>query len=94
MEAGTVVLTNARQYPFNDSRRTVALRDEIPDGRYTVITELSCQEGEAGDICVTDKAVNGFKIEYTGSGASATVRYSVLRELFDSEEGAHGENSL
>jgi hypothetical protein len=88
METGTVALTNTKRYPFNDSRRTVALRDEVPGGRYMVITELAGHDGEAGDVRVTGKAANGFKIEYTGSGASAEIRYAVLRELFDAEGGA------
>ena len=75
---GTVTLRNTKQYPFNDSAVTVALKRAMPDQEYTVLTELLGADGDTGDIVVSAKAVNGFKLAYTGSAREAMIRYRVL----------------
>ena len=75
---GTVTLRNTKQYPFNDSTQTVALQKSLRDTDYTVVTELLTADGYAGDITVSDKAVNGFKLAFTGSARAAAVRYRIL----------------
>ncbi len=79
METGVVMLTNSRQYPFNNSAQTVALRSEHSDMDYFVLTEVVRSEGEAGEIRVYDKAVNGFKIAFDGSARSAQISYLVIK---------------
>ncbi len=79
METGVVTLTNTKQYPFNNSARTVALRSEQSDTDYFVLTQTIRSEGETGELRVYDKAVNGFRVAFSGSARSAEVRYLVIK---------------
>ena len=76
-EYGSVTLNNSAKFPFNDSQQTVALQNTQRNTKYIVIVD-DVTAGNIGDIIVTDKQVNGFKIAYTGSAASATVKYTVI----------------
>ena len=75
---GTKILTNTQAYPFNDSETTVALSQSLPDTTYAVITQIVSSFGNAGEIKVSDKLVNGFKLAYTGSASSVVVDYIVI----------------
>lgn len=77
-EEGTVTLTNTQKFPFNDSRVTVALAKTQKDTKYVVVTDVQTVAGNIGDVTVTDKQVNGFKIGYSGGAASVTVKYNVI----------------
>lgn len=75
-EVGTVTLTNTQEYPFNNSKNTVALvegRNKV--NGYEVSVDIVTADGPVGDIIVSDKLTNGFKIEYTGSAKNVTVKY-------------------
>lgn len=75
-EVGEATLTNTMEYPFNNSQMTVAIvedRNTIID--YEISTEVITSDGEVGEVIVSDKQVNGFKLEYTGSASSATIKY-------------------
>ena len=77
-EYGTKVLANTDKYPFNNSASTVALtkvRDTINYTGEAIITAYS--GGLPGNILVSDKAINGFKLSHDGSATSVTVRYIV-----------------
>mgnify|MGYP007070074542 CR=1 FL=1 len=78
IEAGTVTLTNSDTFPFNNSQRTVALVKERANQNYIVDYEVTAAVGNVGDIIVSAKLVNGFKIEHTGSATSVTIKYQVL----------------
>lgn len=69
-------LTNSKKYPFNDSVKTIALGNaNVRNNKdYTVTVEAEAQDGFVGDICITNKMLNGFKIAYTGSAASVKVK--------------------
>jgi hypothetical protein len=77
-EKGRIRLSNTKTYPFNDSVQTVALKTEQTNQDYLVVTEVLHADGEVGDIEVTGKAVNGFKIGYTGSAKNAELGYAVI----------------
>lgn len=77
-EEGTVTLTNTQKFPFNDSRVSVALAKTQKDTKYVVVTDVQTVAGNIGDVMVTDKQVNGFKIGYSGGAASVTVKYYVI----------------
>ncbi|MDO4301630.1 MAG: hypothetical protein Q4D26_09610 [Clostridia bacterium] len=81
-----VTLTNTQEYPFNDSSYTVA----FPAGKarnnknYHVHTEaVSCSRrgiingGGIGDIVISDKMLNGFKIRFTGAADTVTLKIFV-----------------
>lgn len=73
-----VELSNSMEYPFNNSVETVALSRPRNNLDYTVTAEvLECSGGSAGDIEVTEKLTNGFKIEYTGSAKKARLKVFV-----------------
>jgi len=72
---GIVNLRNTKKYPFNDSETTVALNNAFSDTDYRVYTEVVSCVGEVGDVVVSGKARNGFKIAYTGSAAKAEIRW-------------------
>lgn len=77
-EEGTVTLSNSQKFPFNDSRVSVALAKTQKDTKYVVVTDVQTVAGNIGDVTVTDKQVNGFKIGYSGGAASVTVKYYVI----------------
>ena len=77
-EVGTVTLTNSHSYPFNNSQVTIALLTTRKTTNYIVEFEIqSYSGGLPGDIIVSGKAVNGFKMEFDGSASSVTVKYFV-----------------
>ena len=78
IEAGTVTLANTAAFPFNDSQVTVPLVTERANQNYIVDYEVTAAVGNVGDIIISGKLVNGFKIEHTGSATSVTVKYQVL----------------
>lgn len=78
IERGTVSLTNTQKYPFNNSSVSVALSAVKESTDYIVLAEVTSFSGNVGEIVITDKLQNGFKIGYTGSAASATVNYAVI----------------
>lgn len=80
---GMAALRNTKAYPFNDSVCTVALDKSLKNNHYSVMTEVVSLSGEVGDIIVSGKAVNGFKLEYTGSASEAEIRYYVIGGMED-----------
>lgn len=77
-EVGTVTLTNSEEYPFNNSTETVALKQPRGNLDYRVIVEAVAEDtGAVGEIRITDKQVNGFKISHTGSAKRVNVKYVV-----------------
>ncbi|MBQ0067568.1 MAG: hypothetical protein KBS60_05260 [Phascolarctobacterium sp.] len=77
-ETKSVSMSNSQQYPFNNSKTTVALSEERNHLDYTVEAEVEeCNGGFVGDIVVSEKLLNGFKIAYTGSATSVKVKVYV-----------------
>lgn len=75
-EEKTVTLTNSASYPFNNSETTVAISTR-KTGNYTVETEVTDSDGNAGEIVVSAKQYNGFKIAFTGSAKSVTIKIKI-----------------
>ena len=74
LEIHEVNLTNSNDFYFNNSAKTVALSAMRSTTDYRVDTEIQGNTINVGDIVVYDKQMNGFKIAYTGSAASVTVK--------------------
>lgn len=71
-------LTNTKEYPFNNSKTTLALVTPRGNLDYTVFVETSTEDaGGIGEIKITDKQLNGFKIEYTGAATEVSVKCTV-----------------
>jgi len=68
-------LTNTQAYPFNNSTKTLQLNTPRNTKDYTVTVEVvAVAGGAAGDFEITDKLLNGFKIKFTGSATSVSIR--------------------
>ena len=76
-EYGSVTLTNTDSYPFNNSKATIAL-SKVRNTHYTVEAVVTGYTGGLpGNIVISDKAINGFKLAFDGSAKSVTVNYIV-----------------
>lgn len=73
-----VPMTNTLIYPHNNSQQTVSLSAYRNNKDYYVIPEVLSHSGTVGDIEITDKLVNGFKIAYTGAATATTIRCHVI----------------
>lgn len=77
-ETGSVTLTNSQRFPFNNSQKSVALANRRDNLNYIVVIVSATGSGNIGEIEVTDRLVNGFKIAHTGSAKSVAVTYAVI----------------
>jgi hypothetical protein len=76
-EEATVTLTNSLRYPLNGSAKSVSLTKNRATKNYTVEAEVTSTDGNVGEIEVTDKALNGFKIAFTGSAKNVTLKIKI-----------------
>lgn len=76
-EEKTVTLTNSARYPFNNGLTTVSLAAARATKNYTVEFEVTASTGNVGEILISDKQLNGFKAEFTGSATSVTVKCKI-----------------
>ena len=78
VETGTVTLTNTLKYPFNNSDKTINLTKTRKTTNYLVEARVTgFSGGLPGELSVSDKALNGFKLGFDGSATSVTVKYIV-----------------
>ena len=77
-ETGSVTLTNTEEFPFNDSAVSVPLTNERDNLNYLVEIVKIEPVGNPGEIEVSDRQVNGFKMAFTGSASSVKVTYAVI----------------
>lgn len=77
IEEKTVKLTNSKSYPFNNSQQSVAMATTRTTTAYTVEAEVVEHDGDVGDVIVSEKLLNGFKVRYDGSAKSATVKLTI-----------------
>lgn len=75
---GMVELTNSGAYPYNNSKKSVSLSNNMGSTSYLVMTEVVSSVGPVGDIEVSDKLINGFKLNYNGSATGASVKYIAI----------------
>jgi len=76
-EVQTVTLTNTKRFPFNDSIMTVSLTTARKTLNYDVSWEITSANGNVGDITISDKLMNGFKIAFDGSATSVTLKIRI-----------------
>ena len=77
-ETGTVTLTNNQQFPFNNSKVSVPLSNTRDNLNYVVVIVSATGSGNIGEVEVSERLVNGFKLEFTGSSKSVSVVYAVI----------------
>lgn len=76
-EIKTVTLTNTKKFPFNDSAQTVNLATARKTLNYDISWEITSANGNVGDITISDKLLNGFKIAFDGSATSVTLKLRI-----------------
>jgi len=80
-ETHTVTLINGKAFPFNStvsSPTTVALTKNRRNLYYSVeATATQVSGGLLGDIHITGKALNGFKVSFDGSAKSVTLELKI-----------------
>lgn len=80
-ETHTVTLTNGKAFPFNStvsSPVSVALKQNRRNLYYSVeATAVKVNGGLLGDIHITGKALNGFKVSFDGSAKSVTLELKI-----------------
>ena len=69
-----VTLKNSNGFYFNNSANTIALSKIRNSLDYRVFTEVQGNVTNVGDVMVYDKQLNGFKIAYTGSAKSVSLK--------------------
>lgn len=78
-ETGTKALSNTGGFLFNNSKVSVPLAKTRDNLNYVVeVIEVTATGGPAGEIEITDRQVNGFKMAFTGSATAVTVKYAVI----------------
>lgn len=78
VETGSTTMTNSQEFPFNNSRKTVALVTPQANSDYLVDVEVDEANGNVGEVIVSSRMTNGFAIEFTGSATSVSVNYFVI----------------
>ena len=76
-EIQTVTLANTKTFPFNDSVQTISLDTARKTLNYDVSWEVTAANGNVGDIIVSEKQLNGFKVAFDGSATSVTLKIRI-----------------
>lgn len=81
-EIGQTALTNTEVFPFNNSIKTIALSKNRDTVDYRVTAEIVSADGNVGEIKITDKQLNGFKVSFTGSAKNVTIKYYIQGGMY------------
>lgn len=77
-EVVSVTLNDTEQYPFQNNKKTVALKTPRNSVNYTVQPEIvSATGGSVKSVGVTEKLKNGFKVEFTGSAKKVELKIHI-----------------
>ena len=74
VEEKTITLTNSVGYPFNNSVQTVSMTPVRKNKNYLVEYSITTKNGNVGEVEISDKQLNGFKVAFTGSAKSVTLK--------------------
>lgn len=74
VEEKTVTLTNSAAYPFNNSVKSVSMTATRKNKNYFIEYEVTAKNGNVGEVEISDKQLNGFKVAFTGSATSVTLK--------------------
>lgn len=77
IEVGTITLSNTKVYPHSNASVTVSLQQPRRSLDYIVHAVVVSSSGNVETVETYDYQLNGFKLRYTGSAASATIKYYV-----------------
>ena len=80
VEVIEVTLKNtSKSIPFNNSTQSIALANKRDSANYDVEIQVveATGTGIVGVFDITDKMLNGFKLAYSGSASSVTVKLTI-----------------
>lgn len=83
--SGTVTLTNNQEFPINSSQVTISIGETLDNALYDVDVKVTASTGNIGDLIVSDKLTNGFKLAFDGSGTSATVVWTLIPQVANAD---------
>ena len=76
-EIQTVTITHNTPYPFIGNGYNVNLAAAKPNANYDVTADITAHTGPVGEIVITGKLVNGFNVNFDGSGQSVTLKLRI-----------------
>lgn len=101
-EMHTIYLYNSAKHPANNSKKTIALKQPRNNTDYIVAVRVASAvmpngvaidgdpAGTAGNVIITDKLLNGFKIAYTGNAKEVTLEVEVQGGMIPAPEYEDG----
>lgn len=101
-EMHVIYLYNTAKYPTNNSKKTIALKQPRNNTDYIIAARVVSAvmpngvvidgdpAGTAGNIVVTDKLLNGFKVQYTGNAKEVTLEVEVQGGMIPAPEYEDG----
>ena len=81
-EIGQTALINTEVFPFNNSIKTIVLSKNRDTIDYRITVEVISKNENVGEVIVSDKQLNGFKLNFTGSTQSVTIKYYVQGGMY------------
>lgn len=78
----TVTLNNTRKFPATNAEKTVTLPKAVNNTDYGVSAEIVEADGPVECVEVYGKALNAFKVNYSGSARNVTLKLHVTGGLY------------
>lgn len=101
-EMHVIYLHNTAKYPANNSKTTIALKQPCNNTDYIIAARVVSAvmpngvaidgdpAGTAGNIVITDKLLNGFKVQYTGVAKEVTLEVEIHGGMIPAPEYEDG----
>lgn len=77
----TVALNNTRKFPATNAEKTVTLPKTVNNVDYDITAEIVEADGPVECVEVYGKALNAFKVNYSGSARNVTLKLHVTGGL-------------
>lgn len=101
-EMHVIYLYNTAKYPANNSKTTIVLKQPRNNTDYIIAARVVSAvmpngvaidgdpAGTAGNIVITDKLLNGFKVQYTGVAKEVTLEVEIQGGMIPAPEYEDG----
>ena len=77
----TVALNNTRKFPATNAEKTVTLPKTVNNVNYDITAEIVEADGPVEFVEIYGKALNAFKVNYSGSARNVTLKLHVTGGL-------------
>lgn len=78
----TATLNNTLKYPATNAEKTITLPRVLNNTDYTVEAEITEADGPVEFVEVYGKALNAFKVRYSGSARTVSLKLHVIGGLY------------